>query len=135
PLFQDVELAVGRGDRACLVGRNGSGKSTLMKVLAGQIALDGGERFVQPGTRIAYLEQEPDFRGLPTLRDYVATGLPEAERDEAHRVEAVLDRLGLAGDRPPAQLSGGESRRAALARAIVGDPVAVDGVGEDRDDH
>jgi ABC transport system ATP-binding/permease protein len=122
PLFQDVEFGIGRGDRACLVGRNGSGKSTLMKVLAGQIALDDGERFVQPGTRIAYLEQEPDFRNLGSVRDFVATGLPEADRDEAHRVDAVLDRLGLAGDRPPSQLSGGESRRAALAHAIVGEP-------------
>ncbi|WP_029009591.1 ATP-binding cassette domain-containing protein [Azospirillum halopraeferens] len=122
PLFEGVDVAVGRGDKACLVGRNGSGKSTLMKVLAGMVAADGGERFVQPGARIAYLPQEPDFTGFASVHDYVAAGLPETERDEAHRVDAVLDRLQIDGGLAPASLSGGEARRAALARTLVGNP-------------
>ncbi|MGQ9365397.1 ATP-binding cassette domain-containing protein [Azospirillum sp. ST 5-10] len=122
PLFEGIDLAVGRGDKACLVGRNGSGKSTLMKVLAGIIAADGGERFVQPGSRIAYLPQEPDFGGFATVHDYVAAGLPETERDEAHRVDAVLDHVKIDGGLAPSTLSGGEARRAALARTLVGAP-------------
>ncbi len=115
-------MSIGRGDRACLVGRNGSGKSTLMKVLAGLILPDGGSVFVQPGARIAYLPQEPDFTGCTTVQDYVVKGLPADEQDEAHRVDAVLDRLQVAGHRDPRTLSGGESRRTALARTLVGNP-------------
>ena len=122
PLFETIDLSIGRGDKACLVGRNGSGKSTLMKVLAGMIQPDGGTVFTQPGARIAYLPQEPDFTGSATVHDYVAAGLPADEQDEAHRVDAVLDRLQLQGHLDPNTLSGGEARRAALARTLVGNP-------------
>ncbi len=122
PLFESIDVSIGRGERICLVGRNGSGKSTLLKVLAGQILPDSGALFVQPGARIAYLPQEPDFTGCATVHDYVVQGLPADEQDEAHRVDAVLDRLQVAGDRDPRTLSGGESRRTALARTLVGNP-------------
>ncbi|WP_377808995.1 ATP-binding cassette domain-containing protein [Azospirillum sp. A29] len=122
PLFDGIDLSIGRGDRACLVGRNGSGKSTLMKVLAGMIQPDGGTVFVQPGARLAYLPQEPDFTGCATVQDYVVQGLPADEQDEAHRVDAVLDRLQVDGNLDPRTLSGGESRRTALARTLVGNP-------------
>ncbi|HYG88860.1 MAG TPA: ATP-binding cassette domain-containing protein [Azospirillum sp.] len=122
PLFEGIDLAIGRGDKACLVGRNGSGKSTLMKVLAGIAQPDGGKVFVQPGARIAYLPQEPDFTGFATVHDYVAAGLAAPEQDEAHRVDAVLDHVQLPGHLDPSTLSGGEARRAALARTLVGDP-------------
>ncbi len=122
PLFESIDVSIGRGDRVCLVGRNGSGKSTLLKVLAGQILPDSGALFVQPGARVAYLPQEPDFTGCATVQDYVVQGLPADEQDEAHRVDAVLDRLQVAGDRDPRTLSGGESRRTALARTLVGNP-------------
>ncbi|WP_298369208.1 ATP-binding cassette domain-containing protein [Azospirillum sp.] len=122
PLFESIDVSIGRGDRVCLVGRNGSGKSTLLKVLAGQILPDAGALFVQPGARVAYLPQEPDFTGCATVQDYVVQGLPADEQDEAHRVDAVLDRLQVAGDRDPRTLSGGESRRTALARTLVGNP-------------
>ncbi|WP_114394581.1 ABC-F family ATP-binding cassette domain-containing protein [Oleisolibacter albus] len=118
-LFQDVTLSIGRGDKVCLVGRNGSGKSTLLKCLAGEIELDEGERFVQPGARIAYLAQEPDFSRYATVADFVAGGQAEPQ---AYRVEAVLTAMDLAPDRACATLSGGESRRAALARALVDEP-------------
>ncbi|HET8726125.1 MAG TPA: ATP-binding cassette domain-containing protein [Alphaproteobacteria bacterium] len=122
PLFAGVDVALGVGDKACLVGRNGSGKSTLLKLLAGRIAPDAGERFVQPGARLAYLAQEPDLEGFGRIDAYVASGLPAAAAEERFRVDAVLDHVGLAGDRDPASLSGGEARRAALARALVGEP-------------
>jgi len=118
-LFTGIDVSVGRGDRICLVGRNGSGKSTLLKCLAGIQPLDAGERFVQPGARIAYLAQEPDFTGCPTVADFVAAGQAEPQH---YRVEAVLDALDLPPDRATATLSGGESRRAAIARAIVDEP-------------
>jgi ATP-binding cassette subfamily F protein uup len=121
PLFLGVTCAVGRGDKTCLVGRNGSGKSTLLKVLAGEIEPDSGEVFVQPGTRIAVLQQDPALAGA-TLRDYVLSGLPEGERDQAWRAESVLLSVGLEAERDPTTLSGGEGRRAALARALVSDP-------------
>ncbi len=124
PLFTGVTMQVGRGEKCCLVGRNGSGKSTLLRVLADEVHLDSGERFVQPGIRLSYLAQDP-LIDAPTLADWVATGLPEAERDQRYRVEAMLAALKVDGGRTPGQLSGGEGRRAALARALVGEPDAL----------
>jgi len=126
PLFESVDLALTAGEKTCLVGRNGSGKSTFLNLMAGRIEPDAGERFVQPGTRIGYLPQEPDLEGFDRIETYVASGLPAGEpgaaEAEQYRVEAVLDRLKLDGRRDPSALSGGEARRAALARALVGEP-------------
>jgi ATP-binding cassette subfamily F protein uup len=123
-LFDSIDLAVGRGDRICLVGRNGSGKSTLLKVLAGVQELDGGERFVQPRTAIAYLPQEPVFAAGVKLGDEVLAGLPAGERQEAarYRAEIVLERLRLDPRAVTGALSGGETRRLAIARTLVSEP-------------
>jgi len=121
PLFTGVTLQVGRGDKCCLVGRNGSGKSTLLKILAGEMQVDQGEYFRQPGARLALLAQDPKLDG-ETLADWVAGGLPEDERDQRHRVDTLLDAFQIDGARTPGTLSGGEARRAALARALVGEP-------------
>ncbi len=120
PLLDGAEIAVGAGDRVCLVGRNGSGKSTLLKIAAGLAEPDGGTRFVQPGATIRYLPQEPDLTGFATTGAYVAAGL--APGDDAHRARTLLDQLGLTGEEAPATLSGGEARRAALARALAPEP-------------
>ncbi|WP_019643681.1 ABC-F family ATP-binding cassette domain-containing protein [Novispirillum itersonii] len=122
PLFQGVELAVGKGDRVCLVGRNGSGKSTLMKVIAGMVDAESGEIFVQPGTRIAYLPQEPDLSGFATAHDYVAAGLGPEQLHDYHTVDIMLDDLQVRPDADPAAMSGGEKRRAAIARLLVSQP-------------
>ncbi len=119
-LLDGAELAVGTGDRTCLVGRNGSGKSTLLKVAAGLQAPDRGTRFLQPGTTVRYLPQEPDLSGFANTLDYALAGLGPG--DDPHRARALLERLGLRGDEAPARLSGGEARRAALARALAPEP-------------
>jgi len=117
PIFEGAEFAVVPGDRLCLVGRNGSGKSTLLRIAAGQIEADSGERFLQPGTTIRYLPQEPDVGGFATTLDFVRAGLGPA--DDAYRAQYLLEQLGLNGTENPARLSGGEARRCALAQALA----------------
>jgi ATP-binding cassette subfamily F protein uup len=121
-LFSNLDLAIHERDRLCLVGRNGSGKSTLLKIAAGLIEPEEGERVVRPGTRIAYLEQEPKMSAHKTVEEFVAQGLGADQSNAIHRVGAVLDPLDLDGAAPLIDLSGGEQRRAALARALVGEP-------------
>ena len=120
PLFEGAELSVSAGDRLCLVGRNGSGKSTLMKIATGEIEPDDGERFVQPGSTVRYLPQEPDLDGFDTTLDHVLAGLEEG--DDPQPARRLLDRLGLTGSEDPASLSGGEARRCALARVLAPQP-------------
>ncbi|HEX2116984.1 MAG TPA: ATP-binding cassette domain-containing protein [Alphaproteobacteria bacterium] len=119
-LFAGLDVGVGRGERACLVGRNGSGKSTLLKAMAGLVDLDAGERFVQPGIRVAYLAQETPAIGSTTVAEHVQSGAPAGVA--AYQIEEILSRLQLDGARPLASLSGGEARRASLARALAGEP-------------
>jgi ATP-binding cassette subfamily F protein uup len=120
PLLGGAELAVAPGDRLCLVGRNGSGKSTLLRIAAGLLPQQEGVVFLQPGTTVRYLPQEPDFGGFATTLAYVEAGLGPA--DESHRAVALLHELGLNGEENPAALSGGEARRAALARTLAPEP-------------
>ncbi|MFC3052946.1 ATP-binding cassette domain-containing protein [Kordiimonas pumila] len=122
PVLDKLEMHIGMSDRLCLIGRNGAGKSTLMKVIAGLIQPDGGERWVQPGAKVAYLPQEPDPSGFATLYDYIAAGLPEAEADETYRVDVLVEDLKIKAEANPMSASGGEMRRAALARALIGEP-------------
>ena len=119
-LLDRAELSVGAGNRLCLVGRNGSGKSTLLKIAAGLTEADGGTRFAQPGATIRYLPQEPDLGGYATTRDYVEAGLNPHE--DPNRAFYLLGNLGLSGAENPAALSGGEARRAALARVLAPRP-------------
>lgn len=119
PLFTDVTAAIGRGDRIALVGRNGSGKSTLLKILAGAVAPDRGERFAQPGARVAYLPQDPDLSAFATLGDVAAADLPEEER---YKAEIAMEDLGVNAAADPASASGGERRRAAIARLLADPP-------------
>ena len=116
-MLTGAELSVSPGDRVCLVGRNGSGKSTLLKIAAGMLQQDAGIRFFQPGATIQYLPQEPDLAGFATTRDFVHQGLGPS--DDPYRAAALMDALGLDGNADPTNLSGGEARRAALARALA----------------
>lgn len=120
PLLERAELAVAPGERVALVGRNGSGKSTLLKIAAGIVEPDAGVRFVQPGATIRYLPQEPDFSGHDTVLSYVEAGL--APGDDPYRARYLVEELGLTGEERTDRLSGGESRRAALARTLAPSP-------------
>ncbi|SHL54939.1 ABC-F family ATP-binding cassette domain-containing protein [Roseibium suaedae] len=120
PLLTGADLSVSEGERLCLVGRNGSGKSTLLKIAAGIVEADKGERFFQPGRTIRYLPQEPDLSAYATTLDYVNEGL--APGDDPYRGQYLLDVLGLTGKEDPKALSGGEARRAALARTLAPEP-------------
>jgi ATP-binding cassette subfamily F protein uup len=120
PILENAELSVAEGERVALVGRNGSGKSTLLKIAAGMIEADRGERFLQPGTTIRYLPQEPDLSAFRTVLDYVEAGLGPA--DDPHRCAYLLRELGLTGEEDPKRLSGGEIRRAAIARTLAPAP-------------
>lgn len=120
PLLEGASLAVHPNDRICLVGRNGSGKSTLMKIAAGLIEGDKGERFVQPGTTFHYLPQEPDLEGYETVGDYILDAL--GPQDDEHTAMLMAEELGLSPTTNTKNLSGGETRRAALVRALAPQP-------------
>jgi ABC transport system ATP-binding/permease protein len=120
PLFEDASLNVASGARIALVGRNGSGKSTLMKIAAGFVEPDAGERFMHPGATVRYLAQEPDASAFETIGDYASAGLDETGK--AHEVETLLRELGLDPASSPLKLSGGELRRAAIAQALAAEP-------------
>lgn len=119
PLLDGAELGVLPGERICLVGRNGSGKSTLLKIASGDIVADSGKRFVQPGTKVHYLAQEPDLSRYATTFDYASEGLDETE---TYRARSMLAELGMTGEESCQNLSGGEVRRCALARALAAEP-------------
>ena len=120
PLLEDASLSVSEGDRIALVGRNGSGKSTLLKIAAGMVEPTSGEVFKHPGATVRYLPQVPDMDGFASVRAYVEAGL--GPTDDPHRVTYLLEHLGLTGEENPDHLSGGEARRAALARVIAPQP-------------
>ncbi|WP_225027371.1 ABC-F family ATP-binding cassette domain-containing protein [Xinfangfangia pollutisoli] len=119
PVFDGLSLTVQPGDRLALVGRNGSGKSTLMKVMAGLVEPDRGARVVPQGVTVGYMEQDPDLSGYATLGDYAASGLPE---DHAWRLSVVAEGLKFRPEAPVATASGGERRRAALAKLLAEAP-------------
>ncbi|SFD98111.1 ABC-F family ATP-binding cassette domain-containing protein [Roseivivax sediminis] len=119
PVFDALSLVVQPGDRVALVGRNGSGKSTLMKVMAGLVEPDRGDRVVPPGAGVGYMEQDPDLSGFETLGDFAAATL---DPSEAYRIEAASEGLKFDPAKPVAAASGGERRRAALARLMAEDP-------------
>ncbi len=119
PVFDGLDLVVQPGDRVALVGRNGSGKSTLMKVMAALVEADTGARSLSPGVTVGYMEQDPDFTGFATLGDYAAQNLDPAE---AYRIEMAAEGLDFDPSLDPEKASGGERRRAALAKLLAEAP-------------
>lgn len=117
PLFQGLFTSIAKGEKTCLVGRNGSGKSTFLKIVCGQMDIDQGERFVQPGIRISYLPQDVWLDPAQTPKEFVMQS-----GCEAFEADAILDLLKMKSHLVMGGFSGGERRRVALARALVGDP-------------
>jgi ABC transport system ATP-binding/permease protein len=118
-LFRHLDLFVGPRDRLALIGRNGAGKTTLFRLLAGQIEADEGRRTIVQGTRVVLLDQEPSMAGHATLLDF-ALSAPDAP--QRHEVEAIADQIGIDLSRDAGTASGGERRRAGIARALAQDP-------------
>ncbi|MDF8334037.1 ABC-F family ATP-binding cassette domain-containing protein [Novosphingobium cyanobacteriorum] len=118
-LFQDLNINIQQRDRLALIGRNGAGKTTLLKLLGGQVDADKGVRSIQPGTKIVTLEQDPFFTGFDTLMDFALSG---KDAPPQHEVEAIAGQLGIDLSRKADSASGGERRRAALARALASEP-------------
>ena len=119
PVFEDLGVIVQTDDRVSLVGRNGSGKSTLMKVMAGLVDADEGSRVIHPGVRVGYMEQDPDLTAFSTLGDYAFSDLDEADH---YKVEIAAEGLKFDPDRLVRTASGGERRRAALAKLMAENP-------------
>lgn len=118
-LFRHLDIFVGDRDRLALIGRNGAGKTTLLKLIAAQIEPDEGTRSVRPGARVIMLEQDPDVSSFATLHDFALAG---EYAPPAHEVEAIASQLGIDLSREAATASGGERRRAAIARALASEP-------------
>jgi ATP-binding cassette subfamily F protein uup len=119
PSTAGMDLHVGPRDRLALIGRNGAGKTTLLKLIEGRIEADRGEPKIKPGTRIVMLEQDPFFTGFDTLMDFALSG---ADAPARHEVEAIAGQLGIDMARPADSASGGERRRASLARSLAMEP-------------
>ena len=122
PLFEALDLHIYQGDRICLTGKNGEGKSTIVKLITGEYELDGGKRWVQPGFSIGYLPQESIAQGEKTVIEYVLSGLDKVDDNNKYLADIVLSPLELERNTKLAELSGGQRRRASLARAIVSAP-------------
>ena len=121
-LFSDVELYINRGDKISLVGRNGSGKSTLLKIIAGVLEPDSGEVFIQPGVKVAYMPQEPDFGKCQTLREVVRSGIEDYTPELEYKVNILVEQFAIAAEQEVPKASGGERRKAALAKALIAEP-------------
>lgn len=121
-LFSNVELFINKGDKISLVGRNGSGKSTLLKVIAGIIEPDSGEKFIQPGVKIAYMPQEPDISEYKTLRDVVLSGLDYSDNNADYLADILIEQFNILPNQESCTASGGEQRKAFLAKTLISQP-------------
>lgn len=122
PLFTGVNLNINLGDKICLVGRNGSGKSTLLKVISGVIEPDNAEIFIQPGIKISYMPQEDNFSEYKTLRDVILSGIEGNVSEQEYKADILIQSLKILEYQSPKQASGGELKKASLAKALISNP-------------
>lgn len=124
PLFEDISFNIHQGDKICLIGKNGTGKTTTMNILSGHHELDGGKRWQLQGSRIGYLEQEVDIKKNCSVFDYIFSGLPAEQQieDNHYLVEKFAFPLQVNPQNKMSDLSGGQLRRASLAKALINDP-------------
>lgn len=123
PLFTSVSLNICKGDKVCLVGRNGCGKSTLLKIISGQLEADSGEIFIQPATKVSYMEQNADFTSFKSLRDIVLSGLKNEDVNTmSYKADILISHFEINEEMSPLTASGGELKKAALAKALISEP-------------
>jgi ABC transport system ATP-binding/permease protein len=129
PLFEDVSLNIGEGDRLGLIGPNGSGKSTLLEILAGRSTPDSGQVALRKGTQLQYVSQDSQFPPGETIRNVIHRALDRSDVPDSERGALEGETLGRAGfedfDAPAASLSGGWRKRLAIAEALVQDPAIL----------
>ncbi|OJV47104.1 MAG: hypothetical protein BGO28_01505 [Alphaproteobacteria bacterium 43-37] len=118
-IFSDLNLTLGKRQRICLVGRNGCGKSSLMRALAGQIDFDDGNLYIEPHVTLGFLPQEAIPSLAKTVKDHVLAGSTASKKIESYEADAILDQIQLSPEKPMDDLSGGERRRADLARVLA----------------
>ena len=123
-LFDMVSLQVYEQDKICLVGKNGEGKSTLLKLMCGEMQQDKGDLWFMPNLKISYLPQQTKYGKHQTIFDYVLEGLAPEDRTESkfYLVDMVLHPLELERDQFMDNLSGGQLRRASIAKALIEEP-------------
>lgn len=121
-LFENVELYINQGDKISLVGRNGSGKSTLLKIIAGIIEPDDGDIFIQPNTKVGYMPQDADLAEYRNLRDVVLSGLDKGDQNQEYKAQILIEQFKIAAEQDPQTASGGERRKATLAKALINEP-------------
>ena len=123
PVFQDLSLNIHQGKRIALIGKNGAGKSTIMNIISGLKDLDDGEKWEEPGISVGYLGQEFEFNDFETVFDFIFSNILGEERElYKYKVDIIAEALSLDVKKQMKMLSGGQIRRAGIARALVEEP-------------
>ena len=123
PVFQDLSLNIHQGKRIALIGKNGAGKSTIMNIISGLKELDDGEKWGEPGISVGYLGQEFEFNDFETVFDFIFSNILGEERElYKYKVDIIAEALSLDVKKQMKMLSGGQIRRAGIARALVEEP-------------
>ena len=123
PVFENLSLNIHQGSRVALIGKNGAGKSTIMNIISGFKSLDEGEKWSEPGTTVGYLGQEFEYKEKETVFEFIFSNISGEERElHQYKVDIIAEALELEVKKTMGMLSGGQLRRAGIARALVEEP-------------
>ena len=123
PVFENLSLNIHQGSRVALIGKNGAGKSTIMNIISGFKSLDEGEKWEEPGTTVGYLGQEFEYKEKETVFEFIFSNISGEERElHQYKVDIIAEALELEVKKTMGMLSGGQLRRAGIARALVEEP-------------